>query len=235
MTNELGMRRFAGSLWSVVIRCIHGGLLTTGTLVTVVAAALLFGGNLQALGLTDQWRERILSADALVPPLPRAVDNADDGTALDSSMRAVVDYICRRYRVSAVAVEPLVRTAQSAARAAGIDPLLVIAVIGVESSFNPLSESVVGAQGLMQVIGRYHPEKVNTQSDRSALLDPVTNIQVGVLVLRESIRRAGSVEAGLQQYNGAPDDPDLYYAHKVLAERQRLELAARRRHSDSSA
>ena len=160
-------------------------------------------------------------------------DGLADAGPLDAQMRSVVEYIAHRYRVSAAAIEPLVRTAQSSAQAAGIDPLLVIAVIGVESSFNPLSESVVGAQGLMQVVGKFHPEKVNVENDHMALLDPITNIQVGVMVLRESIRRAGSVEAGLQQYNGAADDPDLYYAHKVLAELQRLEFAAHRGRPDS--
>jgi hypothetical protein len=233
MTNELNMRRFAASALSVLIRCLHGSLLTTGVVVAIAAAAVMSGGKLQSFGFADQWRERILTADALVPPFPRPVDGLGDSMTLDAPMRAVVDYVARRYRVSAAAVEPLVRAAQVSARSAGIDPLLVIAVIGVESSFNPLSESVVGAQGLMQVIGKFHPEKVNTQTDRMALLDPVTNIQVGVMVLRESIRRAGSVEAGLQQYNGAADDPDLYYAHKVLAERQRLELVSRRAHDSA--
>jgi soluble lytic murein transglycosylase-like protein len=233
MSNELSMRRFAASLMSVLFRCLHGGLLTTGILVAISAAALMSGSKLQSLGFADQWRDRIMTADALVPPYPRPVDGLAEAGTLDAPMRAVVDYVAHRYRVSAVAVEPLVRTAQSAAQTAGVDPLLVIAVIGVESSFNPLSESVVGAQGLMQVIGKFHPEKVNTQTDRMALLDPVTNIRVGVLVLRESIRRAGSVEAGLQQYNGAADDPDLYYAHKVLAERQRLEIISRRGRPDS--
>jgi soluble lytic murein transglycosylase-like protein len=233
MSNELSMRRFAASLMSVLVRCLHGGLLTTGIVVAIAAAAAMSGGKLQNFGFAEQWRERILTADALVAPFPRPVDSLGESAALDAPMRAVVDYVARRYHVSASAVEPLVRTAQVSAQSAGIDPLLVVAVIGVESSFNPLSESVVGAQGLMQVIGKFHPEKVNTQTDRMALLDPITNIQVGVMVLRESIRRAGSVEGGLQQYNGAADDPDLYYAHKVLAEKQRLELISHRAHADS--
>jgi soluble lytic murein transglycosylase-like protein len=228
MSNELGMRRFSGNLLTVLIRFLHGGLLTTGILVAIAALALLANGKLQNLGSADEFRERILTAGVLVPPYPRSVDYLAEQGTLNASMRAVVDYVAHRYHVSPSAVEPLVRTAQAAAQSAGVDPLLVIAIIGVESSFNPLSESVVGAQGLMQVIGRFHPEKVDTQTDHMALLDPVTNIQVGVRVLRESIRRAGSVEAGLQQYNGASDDPDQFYAHKVLAERQRLEFAFHR-------
>jgi len=101
-------------------------------------------------------------------------------------------------------------------------------VIGIESGFNPFSQSVVGAKGLMQVMPRYHMDKLPEEADRSAFLDPVTNVQVGAKVLHESIRRSGGVENGLQQFGGALNDPDRRYASKVLAEKQRLEQAAQR-------
>jgi len=227
MVHETRLRQFGRSLLTALFRCFHGVLLVAGTAVSIAAASLAASGDLHFLASGDQVRDRILSAGVLVPPYPRRVDEGTEAN-LNGGMRAVVDYVSHRYHVAPAAVEPLLRTAKSAAVSAGLDPLLVIAVIGVESRFNPLSESVVGAQGLMQVIGRYHPEKVDTSGDHNALLDPVTNIQVGVRVLREYIRSAGSVEAGLQLYNGAADDPDLDYAHKVLAEKQRLEMASRR-------
>jgi hypothetical protein len=62
----------------------------------------------------------------------------------------------------------------------------------------------------------------------SSFLDPVTNVQVGAKVLKESIRRNGGLESGLQQFAGAANDPDRRYATKVLAEKQRLEQAAQR-------
>jgi hypothetical protein len=46
---------------------------------------------------------------------------------------------------------------------------------------------------------------------------------VGAQILKEYIVRAGNLEAGLQMYNGASDDPSQGYAQKVIAERQRLE------------
>jgi hypothetical protein len=58
--------------------------------------------------------------------------------------------------------------------------------------------------------------------------DPLTNVQVGAKVLKESIHRYGGVETGLQQFGGAINDPDRRYSSKVLAERQRLELAVQR-------
>jgi len=151
-----------------------------------------------------------------------------EAPVLNPKMRGALDYVSKRYRVSTEALEPIFVTAQSTGKELRIDPLLIIAVIGVESGFNPFSQSVVGAKGLMQVMPRYHMDKLPEEADRSAFLDPVTNVQVGAKVLHESIRRSGGLENGLQQFGGALNDPDRRYASKVLAEKQRLEQAAQR-------
>jgi len=148
--------------------------------------------------------------------------------ALSPKMRGALDYVSRRYRVSTEALEPIFATAQAAGKELRLDPLLIIAVIGVESGFNPFSQSVVGAKGLMQVVPRYHMDKLPEEADRLAFLDPVTNVRVGAKVLHESIHRTGGVETGLQQFGGALNDPERRYSSKVLAEKQRLEQAGQR-------
>lgn len=167
-------------------------------------------------------------------------ESADDGStatadrsapALSPRMRGAMDYVAKRYRVSTTALEPVFQTAQAAGKELRLDPLLIIAVIGVESGFNPFSQSVVGAKGLMQVMPRFHMDKLPDEADKSAFLDPVTNVQVGARVLHESIRRFGGLESGLQQFGGALNDPDRRYSSKVLAEKQRLEQAAQRSRS----
>jgi hypothetical protein len=80
----------------------------------------------------------------------------------------------------------------------------------------------------MQVVPRYHLDKLPDDLDRSGFLDPLTNVTVGAKVLRESISRSGGVENGLQQFGGAVNDPDRRYSTKVLAEKKRLEQAAQR-------
>lgn len=153
---------------------------------------------------------------------------------LNPRMRAALDYTARRYRVSSEALQPIFEAAQSAAKEFGIDPLLVIAVIAIESRFNPFSESTMGAQGLMQVIPRFHQDKLPADAGKLPLFDPVINVQVGTHVLHESIRRNGDLINGLQQFAGALSDPDQGYANKVLAEKQRLENAIRRRSTELS-
>ena len=142
--------------------------------------------------------------------------------------RAVANYVSRRYRIAPETTEVFVGAAQEAGREVGLDPLLIIAVMAVESRFNPVAESVVGAKGLMQVVPRHHLDKLMEHGGAGAVLDPVTNIALGARILKEYIRRTGSLEAGLQFYNGALADPSSQYAQKVLAERERLQQAVRR-------
>jgi hypothetical protein len=142
--------------------------------------------------------------------------------ALNARMRGAMDYVSKRYRVAPDALEPIFVTAQSTGRQLHLDPLLIIAVIGIESRFNPFSESVVGAKGLMQVMPRFHQDKLPEDVNQAAFLNPVINVQVGAKVLQESIRRRGSLVAGLQQYAGSSDNEGAY-ANKVLAEKRRLE------------
>ena len=105
---------------------------------------------------------------------------------------------------------------------------LVRAIIKVESDYDPNVVSSVGAKGLMQVIPRFHTDKLPAGANERSLLDPVINVQVGVKVLEEAIRRKGGLVAGLQQYAGS-SDPEGAYASKVLAEKDRLEQATRRK------
>ena len=159
-----------------------------------------------------------------------AVENDAPKTAtsvLTPRMQGVLDYVARRYRVAGSTLEPILFAAQTTGLDRGLDPLLIVAVIGIESGFNPNAESSFGAQGLMQVIPRWHQDKVPDGAGEQPFLDPVTNVRIGGHVLQEAIRQRGSLVAGLQQYAGATD-PTEAYANKVLAEKLRLEHAAGR-------
>jgi soluble lytic murein transglycosylase-like protein len=137
--------------------------------------------------------------------------------------RAVTEFIAKRYRVAQDAAAGFVATAYQAGGAWKVDPLLILAVVAVESRYNPVAESHMGAKGLMQVIAKFHPEKLVEHGGESALLDPNVNIQVGAQILREYLRRFGETETALQMYAGAFDEPNSSYAFMVLAERARLE------------
>ncbi len=146
---------------------------------------------------------------------------------LSKSMRRVLGFVARRYSVSDEALMPIFAAVQQSAEELNLDPLLIVAVIGIESRFNPFSQSVVGAQGLMQVMPNYHSDKLPEGVGELPFFDPVTNVQVGARVLKESITRYGGVVEGLQQFSGALGDPERRYSTRVLGEHQRLLAAAR--------
>lgn len=192
----------------------------------LVFIAGLVGIQTGRLDLDGPFVQTLLPASEIVAEEPAADGEEPVVESLAPRLRGAMDYVTRRYKVSTEAVQPIFATAQSVGRELHIDPLLIIAVIGVESGFNPFSQSVFGAQGLMQVVPRFHQDKLPEES--GSFLDPVTNVQVGARVLKESISRYGGVEEGLQQFGGALNDAGRRYAAKVLAERQRLEQAAQR-------
>jgi len=145
-------------------------------------------------------------------------------SAAEREQRAVTEFIAKRYRVSDQAVAGFVSAAYRAGAENSVDPLLILAVAAIESRYNPVAESVTGAKGLMQVITKFHLEKLLDHGGEHALLDPEVNIAVGAQILREYQRRFGDTETALQMYAGAFDEPTSQYANKVLAEKARLEV-----------
>jgi hypothetical protein len=173
-------------------------------------------------------KEAVAEPATLMPSnggAPTAASSAK--TRTDPAQRHVVTYLARRYRVADGALRPVVAAAYESGRELGLDPLLILAVTAIESSMNPFAESVVGAQGLMQVMTRVHADKFEAHGGEDAALDPIANIKVGSAILSDLIRRGGSVERGLQLYVGAGNMvDDGGYGGRVLAEHGRLRLAA---------
>lgn len=147
------------------------------------------------------------------------------GTAIQQER--VTKWLSRRYRVAGDATNMLVSAAYLTAQEIKLDPLLILSVMAIESRFNPFAESPVGAQGLMQVMSKVHHEKFQKLGGVQAALNPVANIHVGAQILKEYVRRGGSVEAGLKMYVGAAAmETDMGYGSKVLAEYNRLKDVA---------
>jgi Transglycosylase SLT domain len=148
---------------------------------------------------------------------------AADPSELTRQQALVANWLARRYHVAPQPVSRLVKEAWEVGRVAGLDPTLILAMISIESGFNPFAQSPVGAQGLMQVMTHIHDDKYEAFGGTHAAFDPVTNLRVGVQVLKECIARAGSLEHGLRYYVGAANlGHDGGYASKVLAEQEHM-------------
>jgi soluble lytic murein transglycosylase-like protein len=151
----------------------------------------------------------------------------DKATANSRQQQFVTSWLSKRYRVAGDAANMLVSTAYTTATEIKLDPLLILAVMAIESGLNPFAESPVGAKGLMQVMAKVHTDKFQQLGGAEAALNPVANIRVGAQILKDYVTRTGSVEAALKSYVGAgASDDDSGYGSKVLAEYRRLKQVA---------
>ena len=158
----------------------------------------------------------------LEPPAPAAVDPNE------RQYRAVGEYLARRYRVSSEMATNIVAKTYAAGHGLNLDPMLILAVISVESRFNPIAESAMGAKGLMQVIPRFHIEKFDPFGGEKVVFEPEANIMVGAKILKEYLRRTGDLADALQMYAGAPSEENKNgYSAKVMTERDRLHYVLR--------
>jgi soluble lytic murein transglycosylase-like protein len=184
------------------------------------------GASLAAIAPTDALSQKLADSPACVPQDREPAAGAEP---LDATQQALVEHLSRRFFIATGATERMVAASYRAALEVGLDPLLVLAVISVESRFNPIAESVMGAKGLMQIIPKYHLDKLRAAGGEDAVFDPESNIQVGARILQEYVYRTGTLEGGLQFYNGALRDNSAAYAQKVMAERSRLEQVLKSR------
>lgn len=165
------------------------------------------------------------SDEAQAPSAPEPIGvcvPAEHFAPADPAQAILTKYLSRRFLISDTAADQMVEAAYRAASDVGLDPYLVLAVIAIESGFNPVAESVMGAKGLMQIIPKYHQRLLLAHGGEQAIWDPEANIALGARILQQYVFRAGTIEAGLQYYNGAPLDASAQYASRVMAERERL-------------
>jgi hypothetical protein len=173
-------------------------------------------------------------AQAQVKPISHLSDRIPsskmDPLALDSKLmasiqnqRAVADFFEKKYRLDRAKIEEYISNTVLIAREVNIDPVLLLAVISVESNFNPLTKSHAGAEGLMQVMTAIHKDKYALYGGESDAVKPEVNIRVGAYILKYLIATTGSLRNGLKYYVGAANiENDGGYTDKVMAERNRL-------------
>ncbi len=207
----------------------HNSLALMGTLLVVALITLSARADLrlsaeqQLLGWLLE-RQEALAEDNVYAAEPTAIDRVTAAlpAALPKEQANVAYWLSRKYRVAAEPLGALVAEAYEIGAKANLDPTLILAVMAVESRFNPFAQSPVGAQGLMQVLTRVHTDKYEDFGGHLAAFDPMSNLRVGVRVLQDCIKRAGSVEGGLRLYVGAVSTDGSWYINKVMAEHLRI-------------
>ena len=226
-----GLRTFGADVAAGFMEIIHSSFALIGLAVAFVAITLVARPDLRQSG-EDQlmgWLQsrRPVVAEVVVEPEPSDRTLAVHLKDLSKEQATVARWLSKKYSVAPEPIGLLVAEAYQTGARTKLDPTLILAVMAIESSFNPFAQSPVGAQGLMQVMTRIHTDKYERVGGQLAAFDPVTNLRVGVKVLQDCIARAGSLEGGLRYYVGAANLPsDGGYAAKVLAEHFRIRQVA---------
>jgi len=140
----------------------------------------------------------------------------------DFEKTRVAKWISRKYKVSNDAVREIVEISFSAGDNFEVDPYVIIAVIAIESSFNPLAESSAGAIGLMQVMPLIHRKKFEKYGGFDKSLDVKVNVYVGTEILKNFYLRYGNYQRALLAYVGVSQNSNSRYPKKVLRLRDRL-------------
>ncbi|PZP92620.1 lytic transglycosylase domain-containing protein [Pseudorhodoferax sp. Leaf265] len=225
-----GLRTFASDVAQGFFEITHNGFALLGLVVVVCAGTALARPDLRQSAEVElmgwlQERHIATTEAAWQPSEPGAIERATatNPAELPKQQAAVAFWLSKKYRVAPEPLGALVAEAYEVGRQTKLDPTLILAIMAVESGFNPFAQSTVGAQGLMQVMTRVHTAKYDRFGGTLAAFDPVTNLKVGVKVLQECIARAGSIEGGLRHYVGdGLGEQGQNYALKVLAEHARL-------------
>ena len=216
----------------------QNGFAMIGLAAAIVALVLMGRPDLRYEGETKllswlQVRHTVFTTDASASQEAEEVavadlDASDRATATDPAdlpkqQAAVAFWLSKKYNVAPEPLSALVAEAYAVGAKAKLEPTLILAIMAIESGFNPFAQSPVGAQGLMQVMTKIHSDKYEDFGGKLAAFDPITNLRVGVKVLQGCIARAGSLEGGLRHYVGAANlASDGGYANKVVAEYARL-------------
>jgi hypothetical protein len=230
LTNSL--RRMIRAVTKGFFEITHNSFALLGLVVLFATIALVARPELRQVGeikLFSWLQERQYEVTGVVSDL-LASDRATatDPKELPKQQAALAFWLSKKYSVAPEPVSAIVSEAYDAGHRVKLDPTLILAVVAVESGFNPFAQSHVGAQGLMQVMTKIHSDKYQSFGGKFAAFDPLANLRVGVKVLQDCIRLAGSTEDGLKYYVGAANQvDDGGYSAKVMAEYGRLQLVAK--------
>ena len=229
---QLGLRTFAADVAQGFFAISHNGLAVVGLSIFFFVVALTVRPDLRVVteAKVISWLQERQYDETGIATDADAVDRATatDPRDLPKQQANLAYWLSKKYRVAPEPLSALVAEAYDVGPDNQIEPTLILAVMAVESGFNPFAQSPVGAQGLMQVMTKVHEQKYQGFGGTLAAFDPVANLRVGVIVLKECINRAGSTDGGLKLYVGAGNlKDDQGYTAKVLAENVRLQQVAK--------
>jgi soluble lytic murein transglycosylase-like protein len=229
-----GLRTFAAGIAQGFLEITHNSFALVGLTVIFIVITLTARPELREVGELKlfSWLQTRQIGVSAPPDEVEATErsNASDPKELPKQQADLAFWLSKKYHIAPEPLSTLVAEAYDIGLDTKLDPTLILAVMAIESGFNPFAQSAVGAQGLMQVMTQVHRAKFESFGGKLTTFDPLVNLRVGVKVLQDCIRLAGSIEGGLKNYVGAANiDSDGGYTARVMAEYARLQRVAQGR------
>lgn len=201
------------------------GLAVVGMMLTLLARP---GLQQQASETLMGWLElRQVAQTAFVEtitPSAAARSTAAPMQDLSSDQVAVTRWLSSKYKVSPEPLAALVAEAWALGERSQIAPTLILAVMAIESRFNPFASGSQGGLGLMQIEPEAQTGALSSFGGRLAAFDPLTNLRVGTRLLQGLIHDTGTLEDALRQYAQASGQGNNnQYVDRVLAEQKLLD------------
>ena len=227
----LGLRTFASDVGNGFVNISHQSFALLGVLAVFLCLLMLARPEVRLVTVqsVQTWLSERLSLNGDQDPSQQTLLRtfASDPQNLSAGQAALVQSLGRKYRIAAEPMSALVLEVYDLSARAQIDPLLILAVVAVESNFNPFAHSPMGAQGLMQVMPDLHAEQFTPYGGNLAIFDPVTNLRIGVKLLKESLAQRANVTDGLLLYKASDESAGLEtgFISRVLTEQARLRQA----------
>jgi len=187
---------------------------------TVLAVVLTFAARPSLQTSASEWLMGWLTSRQ-DEPLAQTVQE------LLPEQAKVTHWLSRKYKVAPQPLSTLVAEAWQLGQLSQLPPTLILAVMAVESGFNPFAKGTQGAMGLMQIEPTAHEDALSQFGGRLAAFDPVTNMRLGARLLQADIQQGGSVEEGLRQYSQSSGQANnTLYVERVMAEQKQLDRIA---------
>lgn len=224
----LSLQTFVADAHEGFLEITRNSLALIGLVAVVLSLTLVTRPDLQvsASEALLSWLE-IRQIETLNIP---AVDNASSRSTaknihqLTEDQLAVTHWLSRKYRVSLEPMGAMVSEAWVIGERSQLPPSLILAIIAIESRFNPYASGSQGAVGLMQIEQHAHSQALDHFGGRLSAFDPLTNLRIGVRHLQALVQQTSTLEQALSLYGASSGQAtERQYVERVLAEQQLLE------------
>ncbi len=243
MTAQLNMSHLALCLqtWAADVRegfveITRHSLALIGLVVVMVGLTFVSRPDLQASasGVLLGWLEIRQGevSDATEPDNAANRSTAKSLKNLTADQLLVTRWLSRKYRVSSEPLGAVVSEAWAIGERSQLPPSLILAIMAVESRFNPFASGSQGNVGLMQIERKAHVDELSRFGGQLSAFDPLTNVRVGVRHLQALIQQTTTLEEALRLYGASSgQSTENLYVERVLAEQKLLEKLTERQNT----